>query len=69
LGNSFAIPGSNILLPWLSLILLGSFVKQTFNYVFIAHRKQNLLLSINLFGVVVGVPIGLFLVKHYALIG
>jgi len=58
-----------VLLPWLSLILLGSFVKQTYNYNFIAHHKQHLLFWINLLGVVVGVPVGVYLVKHYSLIG
>jgi len=58
-----------VLLPWLSLILLGSFIKQTYNYNFIAHHKQHLLFWINLLGVVIGVPVGIFLVKHYSLVG
>jgi|GEM_PF-4253874 len=52
-------------MPWMALILIGSFVKQSFNYNFVAHDKQHLLLWVNLIGVVVGVPLAIWFVRDF----
>lgn len=39
--------GSEYLLPRLALILRGSFIKQSFNYLFLSIGRQNILLTIN----------------------
>lgn len=51
------------------MILLLSFIKQVFNYVFVSNDLQNKLLRINLLGVLLGVGIGIPLIMQYGLIG
>lgn len=45
---------SNQVLPFLGIVLFASFIKQVYNYLFVAVEKQNFLLRINLFGVIIG---------------
>ncbi len=54
--------GSDTILPYLGIILLLSFIKQVFNYIFISTNIHNKLLKINLFGVVIGTILGLVLI-------
>lgn len=60
---------SNQVLPFLGLVLLFSFVKQVYNYLFVAVDKQNVLLPINLLGVLIGIPLGIFMIPTYGLFG
>lgn len=62
-------PGANHILPFLGIVLALSFVKQVFNYLFVAEEKQNVLLLINLMGVIVWLSIGLWAIPHYGIIG
>lgn len=48
--------GADILLPRLAVILIGSFIKQCFNYLFLAIGRQNILLTINGVGILIGLP-------------
>ncbi|USN56852.1 MAG: hypothetical protein H6766_07810 [Candidatus Peribacteria bacterium] len=48
--------GADFLLPWLAIILVGSFIKQCFNYLFLAIHRQNILLTINGVGILIGLP-------------
>jgi hypothetical protein len=41
----------------LGIVLVGSFIKQVYNYLFVAVDKQNVLLPINLVGILIGVPL------------
>lgn len=78
LWTSFANPGSNIILPFLWVVLWMSFLKQVFNYIFVATDKQNVLLWINMFGVLVwlfvalqftiwGFTVWLWLIPNYGI--
>ena len=71
LGNreTLANRGSNQILPFLGIVLALSFIKQVFNYLFVAVEKQNILFYINLIGVIVGVAIGLIVIPKYNLLG
>ncbi|HMS90762.1 MAG TPA: oligosaccharide flippase family protein [Candidatus Absconditabacterales bacterium] len=66
---SLASWGSNQLLPFLGIVLLRSFIKQGYNYLFVAVEKQNVLLPINLIGVLVGIPLGIRMIPQYGLFG
>lgn len=61
--------GSDFLLPGFAIILALSFVKTAFNYVFVAANRQNILLPINLWWVLIGGTIAVIAVKQYNLIG
>lgn len=65
LGNAWA----DTILPWLGVVLIMSFVKQIFNYLFVATERQNSLLIINLIGVAIGTSIGLWAIIHYNVTG
>jgi len=65
LWTSFSNPWSNTILPFLGIVLFLSFIKQVFNYIFVAHEKQNKLLWINLFGVIVWLSAGLYLIPNF----
>jgi O-antigen/teichoic acid export membrane protein len=67
--GSLAQRGSNQILPFLGIVLTLSFIKQVFNYLFVAVDKQNILFNINLTGVIVGVAIGLFVIPQRNLLG
>jgi O-antigen/teichoic acid export membrane protein len=45
-----------------------SFIKQVFNYIFVAHEKQNKLLGINAFWVIVGLSLWLYLIPNFQII-
>jgi O-antigen/teichoic acid export membrane protein len=45
--------------------LFLSFIKQIFNYIFVANDQQNKLLGINLFGVIFGLSAGLYLIPKF----
>lgn len=60
---------SNQVLPFLGIVLLRSFVKQVYNYLFVAVDKQNVLLPINLIWVLVGIPLWVRAIPHYGLWG
>lgn len=60
--------GADFLLPFLAWILLLSFVKQIFNYIFVSTDLQNKLLKINFFGVMVWSIIWVPLILKYNLI-
>lgn len=59
---------SNQILPFLWFVLRQSFVKQVFNYLFVATDKQNLLLWINAIGVVVWIIIWIYTIPKYWLL-
>ena len=46
--ESFTSWGSNQILPFLGIVLILSFIKQVYNYLFVVLEKQNLLSEINL---------------------
>lgn len=58
---------SDYILPFLSIVLLLSFIRQVHNYLFVTTWHQNTLLGINLFGVTVGLIIGLPLIITYGI--
>ncbi len=60
---------SNQVLPFLGLVLFLSFIKQVYNYLFVAVEKQNVLLPINLIGVLIGIPLWIYLIPKYGLFG
>ena len=60
---------SDQVLPFLGIVLFRSFIKQVYNYLFVAVEKQNVLLPINLIGIAIGIPLGLFLIPKYGLFG
>ena len=60
--------GTDFLLPGFAIILALSFVKTVFNYVFVAANRQNLLLPINLWWVIIGGSLAFIAVNQYNLI-
>lgn len=60
---------SNQILPFLGIVLFFSFIKQVYNYLFVAIDKQNVLLPINLTWVIVGIFLWIRLIPHYWLFG
>ncbi len=60
---------SNQVLPFLWIVLFRSFIKQVYNYLFVAVEKQNVLLPINLIGVIVWIPLWVRLIPTYGLRG
>lgn len=61
--------GSDQILPFLWIVLLLSFIKQVYNYCFVALEKHNKLFAINLSGVTIGALIWIFLIPKYGLLG
>jgi O-antigen/teichoic acid export membrane protein len=59
--------GSDTILPFLSFVLLLSFIRQVHNYLFVSTWHQNTLFGINLFGVTVWLIIWLPLIITYGL--
>jgi len=53
----------------LGIVLVLSFIKQVFNYLFVATEKQNVLFVNNLIGVTVGILIALFVIPRWNLLG
>ena len=60
---------ANQVLPFLGIVLVLSFIKQVYNYVFVAMEQQNRLFLINLIGVVLGAVVGIYLIPSYGLLG
>lgn len=58
LTNAWRV-GSDFVLPFLAFVLFLSFIKQSYNYVLVSFSQQNKLFYINLFGVIVGILVGL----------
>lgn len=56
---------SNQILPFLWIVLRRSFVKQIYNYLFVSVERQNVLLWINLFGVIIWVIVWLYTIPKY----
>lgn len=69
LGTSFSHPGGNQILPFLAFVLLLSFIKQVFNYLFVAIEKNNEILWVNSIGVAIGLTVGIFIIPKYAMMG
>ncbi len=59
---------SNQVLPFLGIVLVWSFIKQVYNYLFVAVDKQNVLLPINFVGILVGIPFGVWIIPQYGLL-
>jgi O-antigen/teichoic acid export membrane protein len=60
---------SNQVLPFLGIVLLRSFIKQVYNYLFVSVDKQNVLLPINLIWVLIGIPLWVRMIPKYGLFG
>ncbi len=60
--------GSNQILPFLGLVLRGSFVKQVYNYLFVAVDRQNVLLPNNLIWVLIWIPVAIRTIPKYWLV-
>lgn len=50
------------------MVLALSFIKQVYNYLFVALEKQNILFGINLTGVLIGAGVGLFLIPQWGVV-
>ena len=66
--DSIANWWSNQVLPFLGIVLVLSFIKQVYNYLFVALEKQNLLFWINLVWVVLWAIVWVFLIPKYGLL-
>ena len=60
--------GADTVLPFLAVVLTLSFIKQIFNYLFVATDQHNKLLRTNLFGVIVWLIVGIPLIMRYQLL-
>ena len=58
---------SDQVLPFLGIVLFASFIKQIYNYLFVSVEKQNFLLRINLFGVILWTSIWIPLIQKRGL--
>lgn len=67
LSNSLQV-WSDFILPFLAVVLLLSFIKQTFNYIFVAKWIQNKLLKINWIWVIIWTIIWIPLMLKYNII-
>ncbi len=56
---------SDQVLVFLWIVLLWSFIKQVYNYLFVAVDKQNVLLPINFVWVVIGIILGVIIIPRY----
>jgi O-antigen/teichoic acid export membrane protein len=59
---------ADTILPYLGIVITLSFAKQVFNYLFVSTGNHNKLLWTNLFGVVVGLAIGIPALLHRQLL-
>jgi len=50
-------------------VLVLSFVKQVYNYLFVAVEEQNILFKNNVIGVILGVALGLYVIPRRNLLG
>lgn len=60
----FSTRWSDQLLPFLWIVLLLSFIKQVFNYLFVSVDKQNVLFKINLTGIIIGIITAIFVIPR-----
>lgn len=67
--TSLGTRGANQILPFLGIVLVLSFIKQVYNYLFVAVDEQNILFKNNVIGVVLGVILGLFVIPRRNLLG
>ena len=58
---------SEVVMPFLWIVLCLSFIKQVFNYIFVATENQNKLLWINLFWVLSWLAVWIFIIPKYNL--
>jgi len=61
--------GSDVILPFLAIVLFMSFIKQVFNYILVSFEKQNKLFEINLFGVAIWFLIAVLTIPRYEIYG
>ena len=61
--------GSDTLLPWLALVLLLSFIKQVYNFLFVSLHLNNKLLVVNGIGVLIGAIIGFIAIPRRGIAG
>ena len=66
--DSLATRWSNQVLPFLWIVLLFSFIKQIFNYLFVSIEKQNVLFKINLTWIVIWILTALFVIPRWNLL-
>ncbi len=62
--DSFSSRWSDQLLPFLWFVLLLSFIKQVFNYLFVSIDKQNILFKINLTWIIIGILTAIFVIPR-----
>lgn len=60
---------SDTILPWLSLVLLFTFAKQVYNFLFVALDLNNKLLKVNGIGIIIGAIIGFIAIPRYWIAG
>ncbi len=60
--------GSDLLLIFLSGILIINFIKQVLNYYLLATSRQNYLFKINLIGIIIWFVVWMFMIQKYSLI-
>lgn len=60
---------SDQLLPFLWFVLLLSFIKQVFNYLFVSIDKQNILFKINLTWIIIWILTAIFVIPRWNLLG
>lgn len=59
---------SNQVLPFLWIVLILSFIKQVYNYLFVALEKQNILFGINLVWVLLWAVLGIVIIPKFWLL-
>ena len=59
---------SNQVLPFLWIVLILSFIKQVYNYLFVALEKQNILFGINLVWVLLWAVLGVIIIPKFWLL-
>jgi O-antigen/teichoic acid export membrane protein len=67
--TSLGTRGANQILPFLGIVLVLSFIKQVYNYLFVAVDEQNILFKNNIIGVLLGVILGLLVIPKRNLLG
>lgn len=60
---------SDSILPWLSVVLLFTFAKQVYNFLFVALELNNKLLQVNGIGIIIGAIIWFIVIPRYGITG
>jgi O-antigen/teichoic acid export membrane protein len=60
---------ADYILPFLAVVLFLSFIKQVFNYILVSFNKQNSILKVNLFGVIIWTVLWLYLIPRFDING